>query len=400
MYRGDFCILISLPVINFDCVHFKGDRPCFPNKTYGVFCSDCTLYEKDELLTDEFPEIPKPDFEESPQGFKKIIIVKLDAVGDVLRTTSILPSLHKKYSDASITWITKEKSFEVLKDNEGIDEIYFDTDDLEHIYNDDFDIAINLDSGIESCLIMSRLIAKERFGFHLINNKPYPVNNLANEWYLMGVDDNVKKQNTKTYHKIIHEICALEYSGTQPQLFMAPGKINRATELNKKFSFGKYDEFILINLGGGNRWQYKKWSKEGYISLINMLLVLKPEAAIGIIAGKEDREFYEDIASHTEQSGRLIKLGCGNTLNDFVCIIYLADKVFTSDSLALHIASALNKYTVVITGPTSYTELDVFGNGIVLHSTQVDCLCCYLNKCDKAVTCMSTVEAEDIIKFL
>ncbi|HJY63972.1 MAG TPA: hypothetical protein VJ455_07435, partial [Ignavibacteria bacterium] len=82
--------MISLPVINFDCIHFKGDRPCFPNKAYGVFCGECTLYEKDEMLTDEFPETPKPDFEENLKGFKKIIIVKLDAVGDVLRTTSIL----------------------------------------------------------------------------------------------------------------------------------------------------------------------------------------------------------------------------------------------------------------------------------------------------------------------
>ncbi|HEY3249492.1 MAG TPA: hypothetical protein VGK25_00095, partial [Ignavibacteria bacterium] len=201
--------MITIPLIKFDCIHFKGDKPCFPNKTYGVFCSECTLYEKDEAITEDFPEIGKPDFPENPGDFKKIIIIKLDAVGDVLRTTSILPSLKEKYSDSSITWITKEKSFDVLKDNEKIDEIYFDTDDLEHIYNDDFDIAINLDSGHESCEIMSRLVAKERFGFHLINGKPYPVNELADEWYLMGVEDNTKKANTKTYHKIIHEICNL-----------------------------------------------------------------------------------------------------------------------------------------------------------------------------------------------
>jgi len=392
-------LLTTLPVINFDCVHFKGDRPCYANKTYGVFCSECTLYEKDEMLIEEFPEIPNPDYEESPEGFKKIIIVKLDAVGDVLRTTSIIPSLHKKYADASITWITKEKSFDVLKDNEGIDEIYFDTDDPEHIYSDDFDLAINLDSGFESCTIMSRLVAKERFGFHIVNNRPYPVNNLANEWYLMGVDDNAKKQNTKTYHKIIHEICNLEYSGSRPHLGMTQGNIARAGELNKKYSLAKYDEFILINLGGGNRWQYKKWTKDGYISLINMLIVSKPGAAIGIIAGNEDRDFYSEIAGETEKSYRLIKLGFDNSIDDFICLVYIADKVFTSDSLALHIAAAFDKYTVAITGPTSYTELDIFGNGIILHSDKVDCLCCYLNRCEKAVTCMNTVEAEEVIKF-
>lgn len=79
----------------------------------------------------------------------------------MLRTTSILPSLKEKYTDSSVTWITKERSFEVLKDNEMIDEIYFDSDELEHIYNDLFDIAINLDSGKESCAIMNEISAKK-----------------------------------------------------------------------------------------------------------------------------------------------------------------------------------------------------------------------------------------------
>lgn len=391
---------MKLPRVNFDCIHFKGDKPCFVNKKYGLFCGNCNLYEKDEFLVDGFPEISSPDFAENPEHFKKIIIIKLDAVGDVLRTTSILPSLKNKYSNSSITWITKESSFDVIKDNEKIDEVYFDTDDLDHIYNDDFDIAINLDSGINSCRIMSQLLAKERFGYHLINSKPYPVNFLANEWYLMGVDDNVKKVNIKTYHKLIHEICNLEYTGSRPELYITSSKKRRATELNTKYSLGKFGEFILVNLGGGNRWQYKKWTKEGYISLVNMLTESYSDTAIGIIAGNDDREFYEEISASVNRNERILKLGCDNSLDDFICYTYLADKIFTSDSLAMHIATALDKYTVVITGPTSFTELDVFENGAIIHSKNVDCLCCYLNTCDKAITCMNTVSAEEVMNYL
>jgi len=391
---------MELPLVNFDCISFKGYKPCHVNKTYGVFCSSCTLYEKDETLMEEFPPVPEPDFSEKPEGFKKIIIIKLDAVGDVLRTTSILPSLREKYVDSSVTWITKEMSFDVLKDNELIDEIYFDTDDLEHIFNDDYDLAINLDSGPESCEIMFRLAAKERFGYHIVNGKPFPVNKLAGEWYLMGVDDNAKKQNQKSYHRIIHEICGLEYKGSRPQLGITKSLVNRAGVLNSRLVLGKYDEFIIINLGGGNRWQYKKWTADGYISLINNILKSRPDTAVGIIAGSEDRDFYNYISESVGEDSRLMKLGCDNPMEDFICYIYLSDKIFTSDSLAMHISTALDKYTVVITGPTSYAELDVFGNGAVIYSEKVDCLCCYLNKCDKTVTCMNTVDAEDIIKLL
>jgi heptosyltransferase-2 len=364
-----------------------------------VFCGECTFFEKDETITEGFPEIGAPDFEETPETEKKIIIVKLDAVGDVLRTTSILPSLKEKYTDSYILWITKERSFDVLKDNELIDEIYFDSDELDHIYNDHFSIAINLDSGKESCMIMTQLNADERFGFTIANGKPYPVNALANEWYLMGVDDNSKKKNLKTYHRIIHEICNIPYTGAQPILGFTTEKYERAEEIKLRHGMAGYEESFLVNLGGGNRWQYKKWTKAGYIQLIDKLSA-DPERGVGIIAGNEDRDFYTEISDEIQQRSNVIRFGYDNPTEDFICIVQLFDKVFTSDSLCMHIATALGKFTVAVVGPTSHTELDVFGSGQIMYSGKVDCLCCYLNTCPKTVTCMNTISADEIYQVL
>jgi heptosyltransferase-2 len=391
--------VIRLPVIHYDCRHFYGDRPCAPNKELGVFCGDCSFYEKDPESHGEFPAVPAPPTV-NENGEKKIIIIKLDAVGDVLRTTSILPSLKEKYTDSTITWVTKDRSYEVLKDNDLIDEIYFTSDEASRVYSLLYDIAVNLDSGKESCEIMSRVNAKAAFGYTLVNNRPYPVNMLANEWYLMGVNDKVKKANRKTYHKIIHEICGLNYENSAPFINITSKHRVRAEEIRKNNKLNEYRGFTLINLGGGNRWQYKKWTKEGYIKLINMLAANSPDIAIGIIAGDEDREFYSEIAAAVSFNKNVITFGSENSMEDFICIVFLADKVFTSDSLCMHIATSLDKYTVVVTGPTSYTELDVFGNGQVVHSDKVDCLCCYLNRCDKTTTCMNTINAAEMFKIM
>lgn len=393
--------MIKLPVIHFDCIHFYGDRPCKPNKELGVFCEGCVYYEKDISIKERFPVIQAADIINDSEDGKKIIIVKLDAVGDVLRTTSILPALKKNFNDCSITWITKERSYDVLKDNDMIDEIYLTTDKLEIVMRNMYDIAINLDSGSDSCEIMNTISAKSRFGYHNINGKPYPINDLANQWYLMGINDTVKKQNSKTYHEIIHEICGLKYENSEPYLYLSQVKINRAEELKKSFKINEFKKLILINLGGGNRWQYKKWTKEGYTELVKILSLRYPDTAIGIIAGDEDMNFYAVIAEDLKKLNlpNIIFFGTGNSMDDFICIVSLASEVFTSDSLCFHIATALGKYTVAITGPTSYTELDVFGNGKVVYSDKVDCLCCYLNKCSKSVTCMNTITAEEIAKL-
>jgi heptosyltransferase-2 len=392
--------MIELPLIHFDCKHFMGDRPCFANKQYGIFCNKCDYYEKDNTIKNSFPEIPVAGLCNNKRGIKKIIIVKLDAVGDVLRTTSILSSLKSIYPEASIKWITKQKSFDVLKNNKMIDEIYFDNDKQGRAYSETFDIAINLDTGNDSCLIMNKITAVEKFGYTLAYKKPYPLNSLANEWYLMGVDDNFKKQNQKTYHRLIHEICGIEYNYSKPVLEITENNRITAACIRDKLGIHNYGEFILVNLGGGSRWQYKKWTKEGYAELIDKLSYEKPNTAVGVVAGEEDIEFHNEILLLINKRDNVFLLGCENSTDDFISIIYLANKIFTSDSLAFHVATALEKYVVVIVGPTSYSELDVFGNGHILYSSKVDCLACYLNKCDKTVTCMNTINAGEVINYL
>jgi heptosyltransferase-2 len=395
--------MTELPVINFDCIHFYGDRPCLPNKEQGVFCPDCRYYQKDTSIG-SFPNIPhaEPMKNLRSDGRKKIIIVKLDAVGDVLRTTSILPSLKMKFPESSITWITRDRSYEVLKDNDMIDEVYFVSDELDHVFEQLYDIAVNLDSGADSCSVMAGIRSIHAYGYTLINKRPYPLNSFAGEWYLMGIDDNTKKRNQKTYHKIIHEICGLEYENSAPVLFIDTGKQERIKEIQEKFGLENSKGLILINLGGGNRWQYKKWTAEGYSSLVKILSRKMPEYKIGIIAGEEDTAFYKQIEAELSEysavsgTGNIVYFGFSNSMKDFICIVSLAAEVFTSDSLCFHIATALGKYTIAVVGPTSYTELDVFGCGRIFRSGKVDCLCCYLNICTKTITCMNTLDAEEI----
>ena len=65
-------------MLKTDCRNFYGNQPCDYHKKLGIKCDNCNFY--------------------APIGFK-ILIIKLDAVGDVLRTTSILPPLKHKYPD-------------------------------------------------------------------------------------------------------------------------------------------------------------------------------------------------------------------------------------------------------------------------------------------------------------
>ena len=60
-----------------------------------------------------------------------ILIIKLGAIGDVLRTTSILQGLKDKY-ESKISWLTSAISYDILKDNGVIDKIYKKNDLPKH----------------------------------------------------------------------------------------------------------------------------------------------------------------------------------------------------------------------------------------------------------------------------
>src|SRR5262245_58514022 len=113
----------------FDCFHFIGDRPCVWHKREGVHCT-CQYYRPIE---------------------QRLLIIKLDAMGDVLRTTALLPALAKAHPNASIVWITRPESVPLLENNPYLHEIIpYGEDALVMLMSRTFDRVINLDAGAVS----------------------------------------------------------------------------------------------------------------------------------------------------------------------------------------------------------------------------------------------------------
>ena len=83
-----------------DCRHFSGEKPCAPHKSEGVVCRDCPRYDP---VTE------------------RILIVKLDAAGDVLRTTCILPAFRRHFPKASLWWVTDPFSRPLLSGHPDLD---------------------------------------------------------------------------------------------------------------------------------------------------------------------------------------------------------------------------------------------------------------------------------------
>src|SRR3990172_428422 len=133
---------MNLSEIKFDCMHFRAEIPCVPNKLRDKVCSNCDEYDKIET---------------------RILIIKLGAIGDVMRSTPLLHRFKKDYPSPHITWVTHTP--EILP-KEWVNEIYrFDFASVYKIENTEYDIAVNLDKDKEACMLLNNVKAKRKFGF-------------------------------------------------------------------------------------------------------------------------------------------------------------------------------------------------------------------------------------------
>jgi heptosyltransferase-2 len=359
--------------LKYDCVHFPGDRPCKPHKETGITCDDC----------DQYKSIGH-----------KILIVKLDALGDVLRTTSILHALMKKYTGSHITWFTRKNAKELFLNNQLVDEVlvYEDLSSSLRLQSENFDVIINLDPSPNSAAIATVANGKENLGFGLNNKgKVYSFNKEADEWFKMGAFDILKKQNRKSYQQIIHEICRLKYKKGEIMIELTEDEQNFKNDFIKEKELIKFDFIIGINAGASERWQFKKWRLEGYAEVID-LLTKKYNCGILLFGGKNEIEANSVLM---RVSNNVVNTGENNSLREFFSLLDISDLFITGDTLALHAAAALKKRVICLFGPTSHSEIEDYGR-ITKVIPELECLVCYKNTCDFRPNCMEMISSEKV----
>ncbi len=318
-----------------------------------------------------------------------ILIIKLAAIGDVLRTTAVLPALKEKYPDCSISWVTKNSSFDILKNNEFIDKIYLVDENLKEKLKDIvFDLVISLDDDTESCSLASSLNSKKIIGSFLENGKKAYTEDSA-PWFDIGLisrygkekADKLKVLNKKTYQEILFSILNInsdKYKIHKPILNLQKEDLKFAKGFAEKNNIERKELVIGINTGAGGRWQDKKLSIEKTAELIDKLNS-ELKCKILLFGGPKETERNEKIKQSVK--AKIIDARCSNTLMEFASLVNLCKILVVSDSLALHIGVALKKKVVVFFGPTSFHEIFLYNKGKKIIP-KTGCLCCYKEKCD------------------
>ncbi len=360
---------ISL-LVRPDCVHFKGEKPC----KFKRVCDGC------------------PQFK--PFG-PKILVIKCRAQGDVLRTTPILTGLRRKYPDAFITWVVDEESLELLRDIPLIDRLLpLNVETALALQGQRFDAVYSLDKDPGLVALAGLVSAPRKFGFGLNEHGSLTVFTPAADYSMrLGVDDGLKfKVNQKSYQRMIFEAVELDYRDDDYVFVLPDSARAKAAAFFKAKRVPKDRPNIGLNTGAGAKFTTKQWPEARFLALIKLLKrELKPN--IFLLGGKREKALNRRLAARAAIP--VFDTGTDNSLLEFAGFLEKMDAVVCSDTLAMHIALALKRKTVVLFGPTCPQEIETYGRGVKLFAG-ADCSPCYKQTCPDPV-CMESITPVQVL---
>lgn len=330
---------------------------------------------------------------------KNIVVIKFAAIGDVLRTTTILPALKNRYPGSAIYWVTTDLSRPILDNNPFIDAVYIESELTGEFRKRNYSMVINLDEDWDACQLASGLKGK-KFGYYLKNGRILATKS-ARRWMAMSLlggrdRDSLKKNNKHTYQKLMCDIIEIPYRITfKPVLRLRLKEIKRGQDFARQHGIKIKKDFVVgINTSAGQRWPLKEMTIGKTTRLVDKLL--NEGIKVILLGGEKERGRNRKIKEMSEKS--LIDSGCGNSLREFASIINVCDAVISADTLAMHISIALGKCTVAFFGPTPVQEIEFYSMGTAIVP-DMDCLCCMKKViCEKKPNCMDLLDEGLIVK--
>ncbi len=170
-------------MIKKDCRFYVGSKPCGPHKRSGITCEACTQ-DYDPIR-------------------KRLLIIKLGAMGDVLRTAALLHQLSGP--GVEITWVTQPNAVDLL-DNGLVDRVVTlgSSALIPLLMWENFDAVYSLDNDYEGAILGSMAEAVEYFGYGVNEQgKVIAFNAAAESWLNVSVNDTLKKANTRSYQSVL-----------------------------------------------------------------------------------------------------------------------------------------------------------------------------------------------------
>lgn len=319
-------------------------------------------------------------------GKKRILIIRLSSLGDVILTTPVVRSLKTAYPEMVIDFLVRPEYKDVYLHNPHIDKILeYEGDELsvkafrEHIKKS-YDLVLDLQNNKRS----HELTRGIKIPVHR-----YKKNNIK-KWFLVHWKINRFKKILSIPEKYIHNIEDLKLDEQGAEVFTNPDSIPQINNSEKYVGFAPGSKHIT-----------KMWPADYYIRVGNLLNNLGYK--IVLFGGKDDADICRYISIYIKDC---INLAKENNILQMQTDMKKCEFIICNDSGLMHLATTVNIPVITFFGSTvkEFGFSPYNANALVLENKNVKCRpCSHIGKdyCPKKhFNCMKTISPESVVEVI
>lgn len=326
----------------------------------------------------------------NPSLIKKILVIKLRGIGDVVCSSIVIDNLKENLPEAKIDYLVERPSYFGLKGLTELNEVLvFERSSVKKrlelawkIRRSKYDLVLDFFCNPSSAQITFFSGAKFRVGFPFRGRK-YAYN-------IFGPADRTTWHNAELHLKVL-ECLGLSVQKKNLKYFIDEQSKEFA---NKYFIESSLDKKFVVGICPTGSWESKKCDPEKLTEIANHVIE-RYGAQIFILWGKGDEK---DANKLFNLLGEKTILAPSTSIQEMAALIEKCSFLIANDSGPMHIATALGIPVLSLHGPTNPKLQGPYGDKHEwINLPELDCIECNLLKCPKNHECFLNLPIESIM---
>lgn len=327
-----------------------------------------------------------------PGSIRKILLINLAYIGDVILSTPLTKALKKAYPSAEITMLVIPSTVEVARGNPYVDHVIaYDKRGshrsirnvwslIKNLRQHNYDMALTTNFSLRSPAVAWASGAPWRVGFDAQHGGVFLTHKASAERKVIR-------------HEIENQLSVLEPLGIVVKETTMEFRVDPHDVLNMKKKIHFQPEKPILVLCPFGRHPAKSWTKEGYSAILKELSL---RATCYLIGGKAEEQ---DLMELSVAAGDVAHILAGTlTLGELAALLHEAKLLITVDTGPMHLGQAVGTPTVALFGPTDERVWGPRGVQDVVIKGKVDCMPCWLTKNCKNNACMEGITIQEVLQ--
>jgi heptosyltransferase I len=361
------------------------------------------------------------------RDFRKILLIKPSAVGDVVHTIPVLNKLRRRYPMAQLDWLVTPSIAELLRHHPAITGIIeFEREAWSTPWRlapfasygrlaaklraASYDLVVDMHGRFRTAALTLATGAPARIGFDRprarvwdASPRKFPEQARKHAWqgaregswlaYTHHIPVPTLDLHAVDRYLNVGPILGLD---SEPADFSFPIPQSAVSRAEALLAEQGADRAEIVIMAPGTMWETKHWGSEKFAEIAGHFL--SKGLAVILIGSRRERVVCEEVAA---LAPGVIDFAGMTSLSELAALIRRSAISVTNDSGPMHLAVALDRPVVSIFGPTDPIWIGPYRRADAVLHADLDCSpCCLrmLKHCHHDHACMHKVSASAVIE--